>query len=80
MDSKRYFLTHIIPATTSILSLLLLLAAVYYGMYEQWVYAVICLIGIVLDFYIYLVLTKLIDKKYSGGTQVAKDKPTTLKD
>lgn len=79
MDSRRYFITHIIPATTSIASLALLMTAVYYGVYEQWIYAAICITAIVLDFYVYSVLTKIVDKKYSG-TQVATDKPTTLKD
>lgn len=80
MDSKRYFITHIIPATTALVSLLLLMTAAYYGMYGQWEYAVICLVGIVMDFYIYSVLTKFIDKKYSGENPVAKDRTTTLKD
>ena len=35
MVSNKYFILHIVPATTAIISLILLMAFVYYGLYEQ---------------------------------------------
>lgn len=32
------FIMHIVSATTAIISLILLMASVYYGLYEQWIY------------------------------------------
>jgi len=79
MGSNKYFITHIVPATTSIVSLVLLMTTVYYCLYEQWIYVTICIIAIVLDFYIYIVLTKIINKKHSTP-QIEANKTTTLKD
>lgn len=79
MGSNKYFITHIVPATTSIVSLVLLMTTVYYCLYEQWIYVAICIIAIILDFYIYIVLTKIINKKHSTS-QIVADKLTTLKD
>ena len=40
------FIMHIVSATTAIISLILLMASVYYGLYEQWIYVHCChLIG-----------------------------------
>lgn len=50
------FIMHIVSATTAIISLILLMASVYYGLYEQWIYVAICIVAILLDFYIHMVL------------------------
>lgn len=39
--------------TTAIISLVLLMTSVYYGLYEQWIYATICIVAVVLNFYTY---------------------------
>lgn len=79
MVSNKYFILHIVPATTAIISLILLMASVYYGLYEQWIYAAICIIAIVLDFYIHTVLTNKINNKYNSK-QAKSKKTTSLKD
>ena len=79
MDSNKHFITHIVPATTSLVSLVLLMTAVYYSLYEQWIYVAICIIAIALDFYIYIVLTRIIDKRHNSS-QIVSNKTTTLKD
>ena len=38
------FIMHIVSATTAIISLILLMASVYYGLYEQWIYVAICIV------------------------------------
>ena len=60
------FIMHIVSATTAIISLILLMASVYYGLYEQWIYVAICIVAIVLDFYIHMVLVNKINNKYQS--------------
>lgn len=79
MGSNKYYITHIVPATTSIVSLVLLMTTVYYSLYEQWIYVAICIIAIVVDFYIYKVLTRIIDKRHNTS-QIVSNRVTTLKD
>ena len=54
------FIMHIVSATTAIISLILLMASVYYGLYEQWIYVAICIVAILLDFYIHMLLVNKI--------------------
>lgn len=62
MDSKKNLITHIVPATAAFVSLALVLVGIFFGLYEQWMSVAICIFAIVLDFYIYIVLTKKIEK------------------
>lgn len=73
------FMIHIVSATTAIISLILLMASVYYGLYEQWIYAAICIVAIVLDFYIHTVLINRINNRYNSK-QAKSKKTTNLKD
>ena len=73
------FIMHIVSATTAIISLILLMATVYYGLYEQWIYAAICIVTIVLDFYIHTVPVNKINNKYNNK-QAKSKKTTNLKD
>ena len=52
------FIMHIVSATTPTISLILLMASVYYGLYEQWIYVAICIVAILLDFYIHMEIAK----------------------
>lgn len=79
MVSNNFFIQHIVPATTAIISLILLMASVYYGLYEQWIYAAICIIAIVLDFYIHTISINKINNKYNSK-QAKSKKTTSLKD
>ena len=73
------FKMHIVSATTAIISLILLMASVYYGLYEQWIYVTICIVAIVLDFYIHTALINKINNKYNSK-QAKSKKTTNLKD
>ncbi|MDC7130230.1 hypothetical protein [Bacteroides caccae] len=55
------------------------MASVYYGLYEQWIYVAICIVAIVLDFYIHMVLVNKINNKYYNK-QAKSKKTTNLKD
>lgn len=79
MASNKYFIMHIVPATTAIISLILLMASVYYGLYEQWIYAAICIVAIVLDFYIHTTLVNKINNRYNNK-QTESKKITSVKD
>ena len=70
---------HIVSATTAIISLILLMASVYYGLYEQWIYVTICIVAIVLAFYIHTALINKINNKYNSK-QAKSKKTTNLKD
>lgn len=70
---------HIVSATTAIISLILLMASVCYGLYEQWIYVAICIVAIVLDFYIHMTLVNKINNKYYNK-QAKSKKTTNLKD
>lgn len=73
------FIMHIVSATTAIISLTLLMASVYYGLYEQWIYVAICIVAIVLDFYIHTALVNKINNR-CDSKQVKSKKTTNLKD
>lgn len=73
------FIMHIVSATTAIISLILLMASVYYGLYEQWIYVTICIVAIVLDFYIHTALINKINNKHNSK-QAKSKKTTNLKD
>ena len=73
------FIMHIVSATTAIISLILLMASVYYGLYEQWIYVTICIVAIVLDFYIHTALINKINNKYNSK-QAKSKKTNNLKD
>lgn len=73
------FIMHIVSATTGIISLILLMASVYYGLYEHWIYVAICIVAIVLDFYIHMTLVNKINNKYYNK-QAKSKKTTNLKD
>ena len=71
------FIMHIVSATTAIISLILLMASVYYGLYEQWIYVAICIVAILLDFY--MVLVNKINNR-CNSKQAKSKKTTNLKD
>lgn len=77
MVSKIY-LTHIVPAVTALVSLVCVLAIVFFALFEQWLYVALASTALVLDFWLYWILTKRIDRNFCIDNE--PDKPTTLKD
>lgn len=77
MVSKIY-LTHIVPAVTSLVSLVCVLIIVFFALFEQWLYVTLATTTLVLDFCVYWILTKRIDRNFRIDNE--PDKPTTQKD
>ena len=63
MVSKIY-LTHIVPAVTALVSLVCVLAIVFFALLEQWLYVALASTALVLDFCFYWILTKRIDRNF----------------
>ena len=53
--------------------------SVYYGLYEQQIYVAICIVAILLDFYIHMVLVNKINNR-CDSKQAKSKKTTNLKD